>query len=297
MADKSDVEVALAAAVDAAIYPLGDGSASACGFDAVIYRGFAKSEVLDASLAAGTSHVTIAEQAGYNRLTGGYIEDGDTFPGNVTLTVAVAASTVTFGGTAGVGQLAGVWVDGSAYSYNCGASDTPATVAMALAALVNGTTRGLIVTDGGDQITDNAGDALATSNYASVSGSAITFATNRPVQGVVTAQGTFVNTVRWQVQGFRVTVLAPTPAARDALCSQIDAQLANVRFLSLPGNQSARLQWRGTYSNDVPSQEGLWTRDIFYTAQFATTITTPAGGVLFGVSNVTTPPATNTTIT
>ena len=53
-----------------------------------------------------------------------------------TLTVTVDGTSVTFGGTADVGQIAGILVDGMSYAYRTQAGDTPQLVAANLAAMV-----------------------------------------------------------------------------------------------------------------------------------------------------------------
>ena len=53
-----------------------------------------------------------------------------------TLTAVAGGGAVTFGGSAGPGQVAGLLVDGVAYAYRLRDGDTPGAVAAELAALV-----------------------------------------------------------------------------------------------------------------------------------------------------------------
>lgn len=260
MADKSDVEVAFVNLIDATLYPNGDGSPSATGAVIRIYRGWPNSDQLDADLLLGIAHVTVTEQAGYSRQTDGYFDPETTFPGTPTITVSVSGPSVTIAGTPGLGQLVGVVVAGLPYAYACLASDTLATAAAGVAAMVAGATS---------------------------TGATVTFPTTRPITARTGTLGSYLIAPRWQVQGFKVTIWASTPAIRDTLSKLIDPAIANTSFLPMPDGLSARIQWRNTYSDDCPQKELLWKRDIFYTAQFATTISIAAGQVMLPIINTT----------
>lgn len=288
MADLSDVENSLVTLITSIIYPSGSGNPSITGYPARIYRGWPNSANLDADLVAGNSHITIIEAAGYSRLTGGYLDQSLDVPGVPTLTATVVNNAVTIGGTPGAGQLVGVQVAGASYVYALNGADTLATAATALAALVNaGPVEQLIANPGtyapGGPLT--MGDGTSPFGWvvtpAVAVGAVITFATTRPIIARTGAQGTSQIRPRWQCQGVKITAWASTPLARDTICSALDAVLSNTRWLSLPDNQQARLEWRNSYSDDVQQREFLWKRDLLYTAQFATSITTVAGPVLF----------------
>lgn len=253
MADTSDVEAALVTLAGSILYP---GGVSAVGIPMRIYRGAPASAQLDTDLAAGVAHLTVFSAPGFSRTTGGYLDGPVTTPGVVTLTATVSGAAVTFGGTAGLGQLAGVIVNGLPYTYACQATDTPSTVAAAIASRVSG---------------------------ASAAGPVVTFATTRPVIARTGGTGTSRTALRWQTQAFRLITWAPTPAARDTICSFLDAGLSGTPFVSLPDGQSGRLFWHNTTSDDVPQKEQLWKRDLLYTVQFATTQTVNAAQVLFGI--------------
>lgn len=307
MADISDIEAALVTLCGTTLYPNGNSNPSITGNNIRIYRGWPNSGQLDTDLAAGVSHVTVAEQAGYSRLTGGYLCDSPINVMNaVTLTAGVAGSTVTLGGVPGTGQAVAVIVDGVGYSYTLTGADTLATAAIALAAVVNaGAVAEVFPTAGGYGSGVGfagmpGGYCIGRMEYANVNnlaqyqvigsgtaatpnGSSITFATTRPIVARTGAVGTSQTRPRWQCQGVRITAWTPTPAIRDAICSQLDAILSNTSWLALPDNQKARLEWRNSYSDDVPQRDALWKRDLIYTAQFATTITVPAYPLLVPV--------------
>lgn len=259
MADASDVENALVALVGGILYPNGTSAPSITGFPARVYRGFPNSAELDPDLLGGISHVTIAEQPGYTRVAPGYLNPTYDTPGTITLTITAVGPVVTLGGVAGAGQMVGASYGGNAYAYVLTGSDTLTTAATALAALAPGATS---------------------------AGPVITLNTALEVLARVSAYGTTQTRPRWQYQGFCVKVWAPSPAARDAICSAVDAQMAANYFIPLTDGQGARMEYRSTYSDDVPQREALWKRDLYYTVLYATTITTAAAGFLFGIQNV-----------
>src|SRR5271166_4184368 len=129
MADESDVETALVALASAALYPAGTGSASVPGPDCRIYRGWPNSAALDADLAAGKINVTVFPGGGASRTTTRYAEHWMGASVQPMLTVAINGTSVTFGGTADVGQIAGILLDGKGYAYRTQAGDTPQLVA------------------------------------------------------------------------------------------------------------------------------------------------------------------------
>lgn len=276
MSDLSDVENSLVTLIASTLYPSGPSNPSITGFPARVYRGWPNSDKLDLDLRAGNSHVTVIEAAGYSRLTGGYIDNTPLdVPGVPTLTATVNLNTVTIGGTAGAGQLVGLMVAGASYAYSLTGGDTLTTAATALAALVNA---GPLVEVPGNPPTWVASPQVIS---ASSAGPVITLATTLTIVARTGARGTSQVRPRWQCQGVKITAWTPTFTARDAICSALDAVLSNTPWLALPDNQQARLEWRNSYSDDVTQRELLWRRDLLYTAQFATSITTPAYPLLF----------------
>jgi len=260
MADKSDVEIALVQLISGILYPNGTTNPPILtSYPARVRRGQPTSASLDADLAAGISRVSVVEQPGFTRVTPGYLDPPIETPATPTLTVTGTGPTITISGTPGAGQLVGVKVDGVAYAYALTGADTLTTAAAALAAMVTGAT--------------------------SV-GPVMTFASTAPILARVSCMGTFQTRPRWQAQGFRVSVWAPTPAARDAIAGYVDQQLSATYFIALPDGQGARMEYRNTFSDDAPQKEQLWKRDIYYTVQFATSITTSAPQVLFEIDNI-----------
>lgn len=277
MADQSDVEQALVTLIGTILDPTTSSHALR------IYRGFPNSTELDADLDNSIYHVTVTEQPGFTRLSGGYLDPPTAAPGIVTLTATVSGATVTLGGTPGLGQFVGVVVDGRNYGYALTANDTLATAATALAALIGG---GQLATYDPLGLTDYSGNPLQTNDAASATGPVITIATNRPLVAHVGATGTETTYNRWQIQGFRISIWAPTPSVRDSVAKSLDGALSAIRFLTLPDGQGARLEWRNTYSDDMPSKEQLWRRDLYYTVQYATSSTITVNPIVVTAVNV-----------
>lgn len=262
MADLSDVENAVLNMVDAILEP---GGVPVLSYPIKCYRGWPAATNLDDDLRAGISHVSIWEASGYSRKATGYIDGPVDTLGATTIGVSIGGSfgnVITLSGNANASQLAGIKVNGIAYAYACLSTDTPATIAAALAALSAVT--------------------------PTISGSALTFPNGTRLDARVGSIGTSMTLPRYMTQGVRVMVFAFSPAARDAICSLIDAQIAqNYRFITLSDGQSCQFCYRNTISDDMPQKEQSWRRDLLYTCDYAASITINAPQMLWGVDNIT----------
>ena len=130
MADQADVETVLAGLVSGVLYPQGVTAPSVLGVVCRVYRGWPNSAALDADLAAGVVNVTVFPQAGHERNTTRWPDECALQAWvSPTLTVSVDGVTATFAGAAGLGQVAGLLVDGVAVVHRLVGNDTPASVA------------------------------------------------------------------------------------------------------------------------------------------------------------------------
>jgi hypothetical protein len=258
MADQSDVETELVALASAALYPIGTVSASVPGPVCRIYRGWPKAAALNADLAAGRINVTIFPAGAAVRNTTRYPENWATAAVLPVLTAAVTGISVSFGGTASIGQLAGVRVDGRSYVYRTTTSDTPASVAANIAALARAD--GIVTLALSTLTFQGAGDLLAR----------------------VVADAPGLMEVRRQQQSFRIICWCPTPLLRDAAATAIDTSLATIPFIMLPDNTAARLIFSGTTVFDQSQNAMLYRRDLLYTVEYATTVTGLQPSMLFG---------------
>ena len=258
MEDQSDVEAALVYVVSEALYPNGTGDPSVPGPDCRIYRGWPNSAALDTDLAAGKINVTVFP-AGNTTLTAiRYAEHWMGQPPKPTLTTTVAGTSVSFGGTADVGQIAGILVDGTSYAYRTKAGDTPPLVAANLAVMAR--EKSIVHLSHNTLSIPGAGDLLAR----------------------VVADAAVQQEVRRQEQGFRITCWCPTPATRDAVAVAIDQALSGQRFLTLPDGTSGRLAYAGTTVFDQSQNARLYRRDLDYKVEFPTVMNSTNPSMLFG---------------
>lgn len=258
MADESDVENALVTLVSAALYPNGTSVVSVPGPDCRVYRGWPTSAALDADLTAGKINVTVFSGTGPGVATTRYGEAWTATPRTPTLGVAVSGSTVTFSGTADVGQLAGILIDGAGYVYRTQVGDTPTLVAAALAA------------------------QIAAQMIVQISGTTLTIPGAGDLVARVAADATGQQEIRRQRQIFRVTSWCPSPALRDATAVAIDQALAQLRFIALADGSSGRTVYFGTTVFDQSEDALLYRRDLLYSIEYATLISALQPSMLFG---------------
>jgi hypothetical protein len=264
MADQADVETALAALAANALYPDGTSATSAVGVTCRVYRGFPSGPTLDADLAAGIVHVSVAAAGEVKNMTRYPRVWRPVAPVPASLAVTVGARTAVFSGVCAVGQLAGVAVDGALFPYAVQASDTPATVASNLAALLRAA--GWIVV--------YAGSTMTVPN------------TQHFVARVVNGAGA-LQEIKRQVQDFHISLWCPNPGVRDAVAPVIDEALAALTFIALADGSAARLIFAGTQTRDDAADAVLYRRDITYSAEYPTTLAQMTPAMLFGTAGFT----------
>lgn len=258
MADQSDVEATLVSLVSAALYPNGTGATSIPGPDCRIYRGWPNAPALDADLRAGIVNVTVFPSHGPGRVTTRYQQEWSSTAGIPTLTASVSGQSVSFGGRADPGQLAGILIDGMTYPYRTQVGDTPASVAANLAALARA-----------DIIVQLAGSTLTVPSA------------NRLIARVV-ADAPSQKQTRRQSQIFRITAWCPTPLLRDATATAIDQAFADVTFVALPDGSHGHLTYAGTTVLDQAQDTLLYRRDLLYRIEFPTMLSAMQPAMLFG---------------
>ncbi len=259
MADISDVEAALCSLVEQAIYPNGLAQGSVSGTVVKIYRGWPVNRALNADLASGYQTVTVFSRENTTRDTSRYPRVWRTLSEiSPTLTVGVIGDTVTFGGNGGLGQTAGLTVNGVAYSWTLLAADTPSSVASSFANLIVG---------------------------ASASGPSVTIPAAY-LTGRVVGSGTAIMETRRQEQGVMIAVWCPTPTGRDLLASSIDNVLSDMDWFALPDGTVARLRYRATFETDVSENASLYRRDLDYLVEYPTTMVMTGAQMLFGVGTL-----------
>jgi hypothetical protein len=269
MADQSDVENALVAAITATLYPNGAAEASIINTGCVtirVYRGWPSSAALHRDLTEGIVNVTV--------FPSGEPRDTTRYPANwtvttaiiPTMTAAVSGARIAFAGSTAAGQMAGIAVDGTTYVYLVQAGDTTALVAAALAAQL-----------------------IASGRIVQISGSSITIpAASKLLARVEQAQSAFRETRR-QRQSFRVSCWCPDPITRDQIATAIDAAMANTAFLTLADGTGARITLAGGATIDQSENATLYRRDLIYAADYATTLTAAQPAMVFGTGTLASP--------
>lgn len=264
MADQSDIEQALAAQISATLYPQGIDAPSVAGPLCRIFRGWPQPAALEADLALGHVTVTIFPDATGNAITTRFINpQAITAPSIPTLAVTSAAQSVSFTGTAAVGQIAGILVDNAAFVHRVAPGDDPSRIAAILAAFI------------------------APYRMAIANGSVLTIPGAGSVIARVVADQSFTTETRRQRAGFRVSCWCSSPALRDQVASLIDASLSIITFLSLADGSSARLTQTGSVTFDQSQNANLYRRDLNYAVEFATTITEALPSLIFGNGRIT----------
>lgn len=269
MADLSTVEKAMVTQVAAVLFPSvsylpGAKVASVpAGMTCKLFRGWPIAADLDADMLAGRAQVSVFPEPGMSRNTTRHLQQWQTPAAGVpTLTVAVDGADVTFGGTGGAGQVAGLAIGASpnpvAYAYRLLSGDDPADVAAAFEAMIEGS---------------SAAGAVLTCPSASVAAR-------------VVADAEALRVTRMQQQGIRVSIWAPTPDARDTLAALVDAGLSDLRRFELSDGSWARVWFRMTATMDAPQKERLWRRDLGFLVEYATTIVEAFPAMLFGTLGV-----------
>jgi hypothetical protein len=258
MADESDVETALVTLCSGALYPNGVNSPSVPGPDCRIYRGWPSSAALDADLTAGRINVSVFPMPRHARTTTRYTQSRSGIPTQPTLTTSVSGTAVTFGGTADLGQVAGVLADGKSYAYRTQIGDNPALVAANLATLARA------------------------SAIVQLSGCTLTILGTGTLISRVVVDASAQQEVRRQEQIFRVTCWCPTPMSRDATAIVIDLALAQLAFIALADGSMGRLLYAGTTTFDQSQDALLYRRDLLYQIEYPTIISASQPSMLFG---------------
>ncbi len=258
MPAQSDAETALVRLAADALYPNGSAAPAIIATAIRIYRGWPNATALDADLAAGWVNISVFPVPGATRITTRYSPDWVPNPVAPALAVTVSGNTATFAGSAGLGQLAGLLIDGASYVHRTIAGDSPALTAATLAA------------------------ALPPSPPATVVGAAITVPGAASLVARTAADASAALELRRQQQEFRITAWCPTPDLRDAACEAIDVAFAATPFLTLADGSAARLRFASTMTFDQRQDAALYRRDLNYTVEFPTTQVAIQPSMLFG---------------
>jgi hypothetical protein len=167
-----------------------------------------------------------------------------------TTTWSVRGNALTLAGTAAVGQAVLAIVDGMAFGTIQSASDTPATTAAALAALI----------------------AAFFYPSASALGATVTVPGCHSLAAAVAAAGSTVLPVHRQTQEFVVTVYAAGFANREIIGPAIDVALAGAKRIVLPDGTIGSLRLTWVNHDDRPEKELLFVRQRGVQVEYDTVV-------------------------
>jgi hypothetical protein len=251
MADISDALTLLTNTIAGIVYPNGTASPSITGAGIRIYPGWPIGQQLDIDLAAGVCHVSVfpsQQERNTTRYLGKFEQTSVNTP---TLTLTVVGQMVTVGGVippaSNVHNL-GVFVNGIPYVYQALPTDTLASIAAALAALI------VVAVPG----TSTNGPTITVPKSATLGAARV---------GVF---GSSSKPVRNQDRVVQITIWADTPANRDTIAKAVDPVLAAMNFLVFPDDTAGRFIYRGSPFSDQFEKSGLYRRDLMYSVDFST---------------------------
>lgn len=277
MADISDVEATLVAQV-AAILGLGrnyvpgtTAASSVVMSQCRIYRGWGLPDSVAADMKAGIANISVFPVPGTGRKLTRYVPKWKALPkAAATLTISQAGPDFIFSGLPSASQVIGIRVGAGinpqTYAYRMLATDTPTTVATALAALVPGTS--------------SNGNVLITNGLTNVS---VSLSVDQPM----------IRETRRQDQHVWIIVWCPNPHLRDVVARTVDIGLGNlVTDLDTPTDQlplqdgsTCILHYYSSHTDDQAQKAGIWRRDLRYVVEYPTIQTETWPLMVFGTVN------------
>jgi hypothetical protein len=249
MADMTDVADALVGIIAAVVYPGGRGQPPAGGVQAKIYQGWPEPQALKADLAQKIAHVTVFPSANVKMTTRHMPEWQQLTAPAPTLSSTAAGATITLAGTVTLPQAVCLIVDGQDFAYGLQAGDTLASIATALAALVNA------------------------SQPASAAGAVVTIPSARRIAARVVANGTSAKEVAREQRIFTVSIWADCFDSREPLAKVITPPLADFTRLNMPDGTVATCEYAGSQQIDTEQMQGIYRRDINVSIDYGTIVT------------------------
>ena len=263
MADQSDVENAIATLIANTLYPNGTSAPSVVSMICRVYRGYPTAPSLDKDLADGILNVSVNASSNAVKNVSRYPKHWvSVTPIIGSLNVVVTEKSAIFSGVCTVGQLAGIMVNDSIFSYAVQFNDSPATIASNLAAMLRAA--GWVV--------DYSGEILAVPT-------AETFTAQ------IVAGANALKEIKRQTQEFTISLWCPDPIIRDLVAPIIDQTLADINFIPLADGSYARLLFVGTNTKDAAANATEYQRDIIYSAEYPTTLSQISPAMLFGTAS------------
>jgi hypothetical protein len=261
MATLSDLRAAIAQLVGELLYPGGvpagtNAPSPVAGVPVRVFQGYPEREATDADLAAGIVDVSVYVMPGSVNTSRYPVVDVPVSIAAPTLTWSVTGPTATLSGVVTTPQNVGLLVDKQAYLYAVQPSDTLASIATALAALI---------------------DAV---QPASASGPGVTVPGSHSIIGRAGGIGTTLREVGRERVSLQIVIWAPSEAFRNAVGGVVEPGLRDLRRLKL-ADQSIAMVWFDTVSDtDDLGKSDLYQRTLWLNAEYASTITTTAAQII-----------------
>lgn len=285
MADESDVEQTLVGLINGYLYPNGTAQACAAGVPCQIFRGWPvtqQQELAKAQAAPGNPglvNVSVTARNGVENKSTRHPPIWQTItPPAHSLTASVIGALqnqIEIGGTVAVPQnivaLIGGSLEPKVFVYAVQASDTLATVATGLASAIASAFPG-----------------------TTSSGAVVSVASTLPLAVRVASSGIIIQEVGRATKSFQVTIWAPpynvsggdADLWRNAVAKIVDPQLRSLNRILLPDHTNANIAYERTISFDLGQMQGLYRRDLYYSIEYATTITQTAYEIGAAVSQL-----------
>ena len=258
MADLADVESALVGLATDALYPGGLAEPSSVNADCRIYRGWPTPAALDADLRAGRVNVTVFPDTAAGQTLTRYASEWHGTPTAPTLDGTTVDDTITFTGSADVGQVAGIKIGNQTFVYRTVSGDTPLAVAANLAT------------------------AIRQERIVRLTGNTITVPGASGIVVRVVADGIAMREVRRQSHDIRISFWCPTPTLRDSAPAMVDIALAGLNFVELPDTSRGRIDYKNTAIFDQSQSAILYRRDLIYTVEYPTIVSASMPAMVFG---------------
>lgn len=278
MADIDSVGDALASFLSSVIYPDGESAASITGTPAVIKRGWLQDKDVtggDCSLSTGVDFVTVIDtRSGWKLLS-----EPLGRPWRANTDIDPTISVTTSGNSATVSVTAGAVASGivglvitpasgsvipprATAAYAVKQTDTPTTIASALASVIPG---------------------------AVASGASLSVPSAARITGVVGGYAAVSRVTRWQSQRFQITVWSGSPEARGKLGGSLDAALSACDGLTDVDGSGILLTAAGQFNDDSAANPSIYRRDMLMDVRYGTVQSQTVPKVLFGVGVLSAP--------
>jgi hypothetical protein len=265
MADLSDVQSVLVGLIAGWLYPITSSGNSVLGFPVRIGQGWPTAAQMDPDLYDGIANISIYATPN-DRKTTRFIQGWQQLSSNApTLTLNAVGQVITVGGTNPAPysqQNCAVFVNGEPFTYAVQASDTPATIASALAAVISIAIPGTVSSNG--TITLPSGARIGALR--------------------VGGTGTAVRVVRNQCRLFQIIIWASTSAQRTAVANLIDPLLADMPRIAMPDGLYAKLSYHDSPQIDLGEKARLFRRDLRYMVDYSTTKQMGTAQVIVGTT-------------